>query len=268
MAPILTWLKMIKNIIFKLLISFFIISPAFAYGGKEEGFVSISPAMTEIMYALGAQNQLKAVSDRCNYPDNVKFKEKIGSGYLLNDEKIIKLNPKYILALDSSGASLKKFEKFNIIPLCFSYKNIEEVLSNIKKIGKLTDKNKQANLLIQTINTKIAAANKGHGTKILFLVQTNPIITIGKKSFIADFIQKSGNICVSCSLNMSYPQVNEEYLIKQKPDVIILSPFDDDKRVRKLFPNTKMVRLKKSELDVMIRPGPRVYKAVEYFARF
>lgn len=238
--------------------------PAFA----NEGFVSVAPAMTEIMYAIGADNKLLAVSDECDYPVFVKQKEKIGSGYLLNDDKIIKISPKYILALDSSHSQLRKFERFNIKILCFKYPDIDAIEKNILKLGELTGKTNEAKKCTELIEEKIKYANKGNKTKILYLVQTYPMITIGKNSFITDAIQKSGNISVTSNLNYSYPNVSIEYLIKQNPDVVMIQPFAEENTIKKFFPRAKIVRLKKEEIQYIHRPGTRVYKAVEFFSKF
>ena len=92
------------------------------------------------------------------------------------------------------------------------------------------------------------------------------MITIGQKSFITDVIKKSGQKSVTDNLNSFYPVISEEYAIKSKPDIIILNfPFDT-KRLKQLFPTSKIITLTKEENDVINRPSIRIYKAVEYFS--
>ena len=255
---------------YKLLISFiFLLFCFFNFEAKAETYVSISPAMTEIMYAIGAQDKLLAVSTTCEYPNAAMDKEKVGNNFFINEEKILKLRPDYILALDSSEFMLNKFKRFGIKPLCFKYPDIESVYQNILTLGKLASKEKQAQKVVHFSKRRIAAAKNGNKVqrKILYLVDTNPIITIGKKSFIADVIEKSGNISITSGLNSYYPVILEEYAVKQKPDIVVISFYSDDKRIKKLFPNTKIIRISKEENDIINRPGPRIYKAVEFFAR-
>ena len=231
-------------------------------------FVSISPAMTEIMYAIGAENSLLAVSNYCSYPRRAKEKEKIGSNYSLNEEKILKLKPDYILALDISEALVNKFE-----PLCFKYPDIESIYKNILTIGKLTGHIKEAQSIVQYSKKRIARANKStlkgdtNGKKVLYIVQTGPMITVGKKSFITDIIEKSGNRSITAELNSYYPVILEEYAIKLKPDIVVLGAFTDENEAKRYFPNTKIVKMSLEENDIINRPGPRVYKSVEFFSR-
>jgi len=274
-----------KNFTYKLTISFIILTAlavsnlimpkeaAFAQPAGTAGvkrFVSISPAMTEIMYALNADDMLKAVSDECSYPKEARGEEKIGSGYFINYEKILKIHPDYILALDSSELLVNVFRKFDITPLCFKYPDIQAVFDNILSVGKLTGKVERAGELVFYMNKKIASvssAKKGNGKKVLYLISTRPVISAGKKSFINDIIEKSGMVSVTGGLNTGYPVISEEFIIKSKPDVIVLTPYADRERVDKLFPGAKIVRMDNNMNEIVNRPGPRVYQAVEYFSK-
>jgi len=257
-----------KNFIFKFLISFILILFfTNIVRAKEPVFVSLSPALTEIMYELNAQNMLKGVSTACNYPVEVKNKEKIGDTFFINEEKILTIKPDYILAMDSSGFALNKFKKFNIKILCFQNQTVKAILNNIIEIGRLTNRNNEAIFLVNNINKKIAPANYNHKHRILYLVQTNPMISIGKKSFITDVIRLSGNTSVTAQIDGFYPAISEEYLIRQNPDVIVLSYFANDRKIKKLFPNSKIVYMNKDDNDIINRPGPRIYKSVEFFGK-
>lgn len=237
-------------------------------GGNEgKTFVSISPAMTEIMYAIGAEHSLVAVSNYCTYPEGAKNKEKIGSNYSINEEKILKLKPDYILALDISEALLDKFKRLKITPLCFKYPDIQSIHNNILTLGTLTGHEKEAKGIVEFSKKKInEAKGKAQGKRVLYLVQTRPMITIGKKSFITDVIEQSGNHSATAGLSSHYPVILEEYAIKLKPDIVVLGAFTDKKDVEKYFPKTPIVKMSTEQNDIINRPGPRIYKSVEFFS--
>lgn len=238
-------------------------------GVLAETYVSISPAMTEIVYALNIEDRLLGVSTRCKYPDDAKNKEKVGDNFFINTEKILKIKPDYILALDSSEFMLNKFKRFKIKPLCFKYPDIESIYENILAIGKLSGREKRAEEIVQFSKKKIELARKQNKNpkNILYLADTMPMISIGKGSFINDIIEKSGHKSVTSELKTSYPVIMEEYAVLKNPDIIILSIFADDKIIRRLFPDTKIIRTTSAESDIINRPGPRIYKAVEFFAK-
>jgi len=239
---------------------------------SKKTFVSLSPAMTEIMYAIGAESSLLAVSNYCTYPEGAKGKEKIGSTYSINEEKILKLKPDYILAPDSSEVFLSKFKRLNIIPLCFKYPDIQSIYNNILMLGNLTGQRSRADEVVRFSKERIDKARKKAQSegrtnrKILYLVQARPMITIGKKSFITELIEKSGNYSATSGLDSYYPVILEEYAIKLKPDIVVLSYFTDEKEVKKFFPKTKIVKMNAEQNDIINRPGPRVYKSVEFFS--
>ena len=136
-----------KNVsIFKFLISIFVASFLFCHPilAKEITFVSLSPALTEMIYALEAQDKLKAVSTACTYPKDVLNKEKIGDNFFINEEKIIKIKPDYILAMDSSILPLNKFKRFGITPLCFGNPDVDTIHQNILQLGKILGKDEKA----------------------------------------------------------------------------------------------------------------------------
>ena len=254
-----------RNFSYKFLISILLLC-SFPQNSLAETYVSLSPALTETMYALGAEDKLTGVSTACSYPQKAKEKEKVGNSYFINEEKILQLKPNFILALDSSEFAINKFKRFNITPICFKYPDIESIHSNILKIGTLTGKTQEAQKLVEYSSKKINQANKNKQKKILYLVQTAPLISIGNKSFINDVIKKSGNISITEKINAFYPAISEEFAIKQKPDIIVLGLYSDDKRVKKLFPNAKIIFMNEEENNIINRPGPRIHKSVEFFA--
>ena len=255
------------NFIFRLLISFVILlnSPVIA---KDYTFVSLSPALTEVMYAIGAQDSLKAVSTTCSYPADVKEKDVIGDTIFINEEKILSIKPDYILAPDSSGFATEKFSRMGITPLSFKNPDIKSIEENILSLGKLTGKTQNAQALVNNIENEIKKANLHHNKKILYLIQTNPMISIGNKSFITDIIEKSGNTSITKNLNYYYPVISEEFGISMHPDIIILSYWTDENRIKKLFPFAKIIFMTEEEKDIVNRPGPRIYESVKFFAQF
>lgn len=258
-----------KSFMYKFLISIIVIFIGTSSFAKEEAptFVSLSPALTETMFALGAQSMLKGVSTTCTYPKEAQSIEKIGNSYYINIEKILKIKPNYILALDSSEFMLKSFKHFNIIPICFKYPSIKSVHKNILMLGNLTNRTQIAQNLVSESEQKIRFAKRKSPKKILYLIQTTPMITIGNKSFITDVIEKSGNISVTQNINSYYPTISEEFCIAQKPDVIVISFKADTTRIKKLFPKSKIIFTTSEQNNIINRPGVRIHKSVEFFAQ-
>ena len=255
---------MIKTSIYKFLISFFLFFCS--HSVYAQTFASLSPVPTEIIYALGAQDKLLGVSSACDYPQEVQNKPIIGDTYFVNMESIIKLKPDYLLSMQSAKPMLGELSLTKTKPIYFEFQSIEDIYSAIFKIAELTNKNKQAELLVRNIKSNVSKFKTKKPKKILYLVQIEPLITIGKQSFVTDIIQKSGHESITADINHYYPSISLEYAIKSHPDVVVICYGKETGQMRELFPKAKFVYLNKKQQDVINRPGPRVWEAVKFFS--
>ena len=256
-----------KHLIFRLLISFICFFTASqASFAKETTFVSLSPAVTEIFYAIGAQNQLLGVSTECDYPSDAKKKEKVGNAFYVNKEKLLKLSPDYLVTVDGFQYQNSKIPNVAMKTVCFQMDSVNSVYNAILSLGKLSGKQNQAAKLVKNIDNQILNLKPHKQKRILYLIQLNPMITVGKKSFLADVIRKSGQINATDDIDAFYLSVSNEYLISTKPDVIVICYKSNDEKLKQIFPNTKIIYLSEKQNSIINRPGPNIFEAVKYFS--
>ena len=254
-----------KISMFRYLISIFLLLvPVVCHA--EPTYASLSPVPTEIVYALGADKNLLGVSTTCNYPEDTKNKPKIGDTYFVNMELLMKLKPDYLFAMNSAKPMLGELKLTDTKPVYFEFSSINEIYEGIRKIASIVEREKEGEILIDDIKAKVEQNKTNEPKKILYIVQTEPIITVGNKSFINDIIKHSGHISVTDGLNYYYPIVGADFALKADPDVIIIAYPDKVDFIKALFPNKKIMYLKKAEQDIINRSGPRVYEAVKLFA--
>lgn len=253
-----------KTSIYKYLISISII--LLGLTSYASTYVSLSPVPTEIIYALGAQDNLLGVSTSCDYPKEVKEKPIIGDTYFVNMEMMVKLKPDYLFSMSSAKPMLGQLAKTKTKPIYFEFTKIEEIYDGINHIAKLTNTEENAPKLIENIKTKVEQNRTKNPKKILYIVQTEPLITIGEKSFITDIIEKSGHKSVTADIDHYYPNITLEYAMKMNPDIVIVCFPTKMGKIKKLLPNSKFIYLTDSERDIINRSGPRVYEAVKLFA--
>ncbi len=258
---------------YKFLISIFFIfliisNPSYA---NNNSFISISPTITEIIYSIDTQDQLKGVTTQCNFPEEAKQKPIIGDYYYINEQMLLDIKPNYILADDLSAFIAKKYKKYNIEPICLKFTNINSIYENILFLGKLTNKEENSINVVTDIKNKVKKAkslNKHPNKKVLYIISTKPFRTIGKNSFITNIITESGNISITSELNTSYPIISLEYAINKNPDIIILDYHcNKNENISKLFPNSRIIKMTKQQSDIIDRPSPRFYKSIEFFAQ-
>lgn len=247
----------------------FLISSAIILAGTmsfASTYVSLSPVPTEIIYALDAQENLLGVSSTCDFPLEAKEKPIIGDIYYVNMEMLINLEPDYLFAMTSAKPKLGELVLTKTKPIYFEFTKIEDIYEAINNIAILTNKEENAKKLISDIQFKIDKSKTKTPKRILYIVQTNPLITIGSKSFITDIVRKSGHISVTEEIEHYYPNITLEYAMQTKPDVIVVCFPDDMTKIKRLFPNAKFLYLDKEKRDIINRSGPRIYEAVKLFA--
>lgn len=252
-----------KISIFKFLIS---ISLLLSFSASASTYVSLTPVLTEIIYALDGKENLLGVSNVCNYPTESKEKEIIGDTYYVNMEKIVNLKPDYLFSMHSNKPLLGQLSFTKTKPVYFEFSSIDDIYEGIKKIAGLINKEENAQKLINDIQEKINKNKTKNPKRILYVVQTNPLITIGNKSYINDVIEKSGHISTTSNINHYYPNITLEYALEVNPDVFVICYNDDISKLKKLFPKAKFVFLNEQQQDIVNRPGPRVHEAVKLFS--
>lgn len=136
---------------------------------EAKTYVSLSPVLSEIIYALGGEDNLLGVSSVCNYPNEIKEKEIIGDTYFLNMEKMVKIKPNYIFSMNSNKPLLGQVSQLGIKAIYFDFNNLDDIYKNIEKIAKVIDKNKEGYEVINNLKNKIENSKTKTPKKIFTL---------------------------------------------------------------------------------------------------
>lgn len=238
---------------------------------KIDKIISLTPATTEIMYAIGAEDKLIGVTDDCNYPKQAKNKAKLGKFGFINYEKLLILKPQLLLVTKDMGASLDGLKKYNFPIIAMDTPNIKSIISNVEILGKLTHHEKQAKELSLKLNKnldKIIAKNKKKKKTVFYCIWHDPIMTVGEKSFVGDMITLSGGDNVAKDLKTSFGKYSIESLITKNPEYLIFPESTYKKVNLTKFPWNKLKSVTEKKIivvndDKFLRPAPRVFDAIE-----
>lgn len=234
--------------------------------------VSLAPSITEIIFAIGEDSKLVGVTNFCDYPEEARNKTKIGDFFNPNVEEIIKLKPDAVIGVKGVQDSLIKTMKDRQIPvLVFDSTSLDDLASDIEKIGKLFGNNKKAVKVadeIRSIDRKYSLTGK----KVFLEINAQPVITAGQNTFISDAIRAAGGVNAGDAIGADYPVVNVEKIVEINPDIYLISknlgvkPEDVFKRPG--FENLECIKNKKVFVlkndDIIFRPGPRIVEGVNY----
>ena len=237
--------------------------------------ISLTPATTEILFALGLDKEIVGVSSFCNYPPQAKEKEKVGTFSQANIEKILSLKPDIIFCTGLEQAPIVTELRRLKLKVCVSDpSNMEELFRSILEIGQLTRKEVNAQMLIENMKTaineitlKTSPILHGHRPKVFVELWGDPLMSAGQNSFLDELITLAGGINIAHDLTRPYSFFSPERVLKQDPDIIILlymSPENPTTLLEARLGWDKLSAVKNRRVyndidpDIVLRPSPRI----------
>ncbi|WP_336279007.1 heme/hemin ABC transporter substrate-binding protein [Bartonella sp. CB175] len=205
-----------------------------AHFPENARIVSIGGSLTEIVYALGAQDRLVARDSTSVYPREALKLPVLGYMRTLSPEGVLSLAPEGILLVEGSGPpSTIDILKKTSIPMVIVPENYsrESVIEKIRIVGKAINREVQAAALIEKVNrdfldndTLLAKVTKPKRVLFILSVQNGRVMASGTGTAADGMIRLSGGIN-AISDYKGYKLLNNEALLKANPDVILLTKY-------------------------------------------
>ena len=253
--------------------------------GPAQRIVSLAPSNTEILFAIGAGNQVVGRDQFSNYPEEVMNVTDIGSAFeALNTELIVSLEPDLVLAAEiNTPEQVKQLEDLGL--KVYYLKNpltLEEMYGNLEIVAQLTGHEAETATLIESLKARVAAVDEkiapisSRFNVFYELDATDPAkpYTAGKGTFITQLIERAGGYNIASDLE-GYPQMSLEQVVAADPAFIILgdarygiSP--ESVAQRPGWENLSAVKngnVLPFNDDLVSRPGPRLVDALEELAK-
>jgi iron complex transport system substrate-binding protein len=249
--------------------------------------VSLAPSNTEILFALGAGDQVVAREDFSNYPPEAVDLPSVGGSMMTyNLEELTSHTPDLILL--SPLTPPEQVEAMQVItPNVFVVPNptdLEGLYTNLLNVGALTGKTNEAEVLVSDLRARAAAViEKTAGVtdrpKVFYeLDATDPAKpwTAGPGTFIDLLINLAGGQNLGAVLSGEWAQISQEELIVQNPDVILLGDAlyggitAESVAARPGWDGIAAVQNQRVEPfndDLVSRPGPRMIEGLETLAK-
>ncbi len=273
------FMKRISHLV--LFILFFL--TVFSVGYADEvnpRYISLAPSITEILFALGLDNEIVGVSSFCDYPAIAKVKEKTGSFSQPNIEKILSLKPDYIFCTGLKQTPIfSQLIRLNLNVYVCDPQNIKELLDSILEIGKITKKIKEAQELVVRMRKEIEEVvfevdriPQEKRPKVFIEIWSDPLMTAAKGSLIDELFTLAGGINIAGNVKKSYSIFSPEEVIKSNPEFIFLTYMDKEKTiksVRERFGWRQISAVRNNHLyndiapAILLRPGPRVVDGIK-----
>ena len=281
---------MVKNIGLIILVTCAILAgPAAAAHAPEDEklrVISLAPSSTEILFALGLDDEIVGVSQYCDYPEGVLTKERVGTFSRPDIEKIISLKPDVIFCTSLEQApAVTRLRQLGFRICVSDPSTMEGLFASIDEIGGLVNKKDAARSLIDGMKAgikgvadKVASVPETKRPKVYIEFWNKPIMTAGKGTLIDELITLAGGINIAADSGSRYSGYSPEDVVKHNPDCIIMSYMAypgilDALKAR--FGWGDIAAIKNGRVyndidpDIILRAGPRSVKGlIEMHKRF
>ncbi|MBI6545978.1 MAG: ABC transporter substrate-binding protein [Cyanobacteria bacterium NC_groundwater_1444_Ag_S-0.65um_54_12] len=233
--------------------------------------ISTAPALTEILYAIGAGTNLVAASDYCNYPKAARLLPRIGSPRALNVEKIVSLRPLLIVAAAGTKDQWRALGQLTKAQVFMAEEGgVAAVLTNIRALGQVTGQFPEATELARQVDRKIqeisAKTRNQSRPRTFYMVWNDPLMTAGSGSFLDELIGLAGGENIGKNWHGVYPRLSWESLLWRPPEVL-LGPRNLRAAVEATARRLGVNYFATIDEDIISRPGPRIITALDLLHR-
>jgi len=239
-----------------------------------QAIVSLSPNVTETLYALGVGNLLVGRSDYCNYPEEALSLPSVGTLYNPSLEKLLSLEPTLVIssAFVSEGllASIRQ-AGIDVLSL-HTDQSVQGTYALIRGVADAVGRQKEAELMILNMQNEVRtvfmeAQNKHKKTVYVVLDFASFDATATGDTFLGEMIELAGGINIAKdATNWTY---SKELLMHHDPEIILLSPRWGERGEQTLaeFTSTKPYAdlqgdIRLFDADLVSRQGPRTAEAL------
>ncbi|MGM0495994.1 MAG: ABC transporter substrate-binding protein [Bacillota bacterium] len=248
---------------------------------KPEKIISISPNMTELLFAIGAGENVIGVTTFANYPEEATKVDKIGTITEPNIEKIVSMEPDLVIASSvNKQETVERLRELGVEVAGFEASSVNKAIENIKKISTLTGYQENGDEIAAEMYIKIAEIRNlvdeklenNERLKVFYEIWNDPLYTAGGNNFIDDLIHMAGGFNIGRLADGSWPQYNLEKLLVEDPDVYISTPHSADMEVskeqiksRERFQSISAIQNDRVYIihqDILNRPSPRLVQGL------
>lgn len=245
--------------------------------------VSLTPALTEILFAVGAGDRVVGVTDFCDYPPEAKSRAKIGGYVNPSVEAVLALKPDLVVVSPGPGnrdAALA-MQRAGLRVEVVQAESLDDSLKAIETVARHAGNADRGRALVASIRERLDAVRRKvaglPAVPTLFCVQTEPIYAAGRDTLPSQLLEIAGGKNVVTEPR--YPRLGLEAVVAAKPEVILQARMDvpasgkasPEEAFWARWPQIPAVAAHRVVLldnGVALRPGPRVADAAEQLATF
>ncbi|MFN8415863.1 MAG: helical backbone metal receptor [Cytophagaceae bacterium] len=218
--------------------------------------ISLTPSVTELLFAFTDTSKIIAVSNQCNAPIYVEGKKRVSS-YPVDIETIASLKPDLVVVKSDmiEPATLQKLKDLNIPVLALAFNTLNEIQQSSYTLVKATQGDTVAwKQWWEQLNDDYSSKSK---LSYVAVITHKPIYVYGEHTFVTELANRYGENLIQ-NFKSPYPEVSVEYLYKHQPDVWFFSDSTQAVMFFEEYPILAKGRYMVIDDDILSRPGYRL----------
>jgi iron complex transport system substrate-binding protein len=242
--------------------------------------ISLTPSITETLFALGAGDRVVGVTDTCDYPPEANKIPHVCSWFDPDMARIKELGPDLAIGLETAHRQIRmKFKAAGIPLVLLNPVCIADVLTDILNLGVLLDVQRVAGSMVDTLQERIdklteqvrrIPSNQYVSVSRVLDVENDRLIVAGPKSFQFDVIACAGGINVTGGIDEAYPKVSFERFKNWDPEMVFFCG-SDKRRISQIkaksawqsLRSVQQGRIHQFDCGLTCRTGPRIVDMAE-----
>jgi len=250
--------------------------------------ISLIPATTEMIFAMGAGSRLIAVSSFDQYPPEVARLPRVGALLDPDTERILSLRPDLVIVYGTQTELKRSLDRATIPYYSYEHRAMPDIMATVRAVGARIGFAPQANALATSMEASLAAVRAkvaGQRRPRTMLVFERDRTTLqnlyasGGYGFLADLLEVAGGENVFADVKQQSVQASTEMILARRPEVIVELRYGDtakdldsarDLRVWDSLSSLPAVKAKRVVIlvgDQYVVPGPRIVQAARELGR-
>jgi iron complex transport system substrate-binding protein len=254
-----------------------------AHPAGKPRIISLAPSLTEMIFAIGAGDQLVGRTSACDWPAAALKVPVVGAFGRPSLELLASIHPDLVVDVDLADEEMgKKISALGIQRENIACKNPDDIPASLRKLGKLTGHTREADSLALSISEGLAmfktkAQNQKNKKSVYLEIWDDPFWTGGKGSYTSALIAYAGGRNIGDVVDKEYFEISQEWVIKKNPEVIACmymskkSSVADNIINRPGWGSIAAVQHRqvydRFDNSLFLRPGPRVLEGIAQLYR-
>ena len=247
--------------------------------------VSLTPGLTETLFALGVQSRIVGVSEYCDYPPEAAGIARVGSFLSPIVEAVVALEPDLVLTSPSPGNknSVGALERagINVVVVTEGSASVADVKKSILEVSDLVGRPLEGKAIVGSIESELALVRKRVAGKTrpatAVVVGHDPLVLAGPDSYLGELVNNGGGRNIADELGGKWPRTSWEYVVSEAPEVVIDLSMGSEAdtgaamAIWSRYPDVPAVgkgRVHTNGGFLLLHPGPRTDEQAVLVARY